>query len=57
MKHYRIDWLRVLAPRNLTVIAVMLVCALFVSGAINPLDGMIKASSAPMCNALEHLGK
>jgi hypothetical protein len=53
-----------LAPRNLTVIAVMLVCALSLSGAIflilemnSPLEGMIKASSAPLRNALEHLGK
>ena len=53
-----------LAPRNRTVIAVLFVCALSVSGAIflilemnDPLGGMIKASSAPMRNALEQLGK
>ena len=52
-----------LAPRNATVIAVLLICALSVSGAIfmilemsHPLDGMIKVSSAPMRKALEHLG-
>src|SRR5207248_9963466 len=53
-----------LAPRNATVVAVLLTCALSVSGAIfmilemsHPLDGMIKVSSAPMRNALEHLGQ
>ena len=53
-----------LAPRNATVIAVLLVCALSVSGAIflilemnSPLTGMIKVSSAPLRNALDHLGK
>ena len=53
-----------LAPRNATVIAVLLICALSVSGAIfmilemsHPLDGMIKVSSAPMRKALEHLGQ
>lgn len=53
-----------LAPRNATVFAVLLVCALSVSGAIflilemnSPLTGMIKVSSAPMRNALGHLGK
>ena len=53
-----------LAPRNLTVVAVLLVCAVSLAGAIflilemnSPLEGMIKVSSAPMRNALEHLGK
>jgi hypothetical protein len=53
-----------LAPRNSTVVAVLLICALSVSGAIfmilemsHPLDGMIKVSSAPMRKALEHLGQ
>ena len=53
-----------LAPRNGTVIAVLLICALSVSGAIfliyemnNPLEGMIKVSSAPLQKALAHLGK
>jgi hypothetical protein len=52
------------APRNATVIAVLLISALSVSGAIfiilemnHPLDGMIKISSAPMRKALEHLGR
>jgi hypothetical protein len=52
------------APRNPTVITVLLISALSVSGAIfiilemnHPLDGMIKISSAPMRKALEHLGK
>jgi hypothetical protein len=52
------------APRNTTVILVLLVCALSVSGAIflildmnHPLSGVIKVSSAPMLKALEHLGQ
>jgi hypothetical protein len=52
------------APRNATVILVLLVCALSVSGAIflilemnHPLSGFIKISSAPMVKALEHLGQ
>ncbi|MDD5139438.1 MAG: DUF4239 domain-containing protein [Verrucomicrobiales bacterium] len=52
------------APRNATVIAVLLVCALSVSGAVflilemnHPLSGFIKVSSAPMLKALEHLGQ
>jgi hypothetical protein len=52
------------APRNATVILVLLVCALSVSGAIflilemsHPLSGFIKVSSAPMLKALEHLGQ
>ena len=53
-----------LAPRNSTVIGVLIVCAVSVSGAIflilemnTPLTGMIKVSSAPLRNALDHLGK
>ena len=53
-----------LAPRNATVITVLLISALSVSGAIfiildmtHPLQGTIKISSAPMRNALEHLGQ
>jgi hypothetical protein len=53
-----------LAPHNTTIIAVLLVCALSVSGAIllilemnNPLNGIIKVSSAPLLGALNHLGK
>ena len=52
------------APRNPTVITVLLISALSVSGAIfiilemnHPLSGMIKVSSAPMRKALEHLGQ
>ena len=52
------------APRNATVIVVLLLCALSVSGAIflilemnHPLSGFIKVSSAPMLKALEHLGQ
>ena len=50
------------APRNATVIFVLLVCALSVSGAIflilemnHPMTGFIRVSSAPMLKALEHL--
>lgn len=53
-----------LAPHNVTVIAVLLVCALSVSGAIflilemnTPLTGMINVSTEPLQNALDHLGK
>jgi hypothetical protein len=52
------------APRNATVIIVLLICALSLSGAIflilemsRPLDGLIKVSSAPLLKALEHLGQ
>jgi hypothetical protein len=52
------------APRNRTVITVLLICACSVSAAIflvlemnQPLDGSIKVSSAPMLKALEHLGR
>jgi hypothetical protein len=53
-----------LAPRNATAITMLLISALSVSGAIllilemnQPLDGMIKASSAPLHKALEHVGR
>ena len=53
-----------LAPRNATVITMLLISALSVSGAMfiilemdHPLQGMIKVSSAPLRKALEHLGK
>jgi uncharacterized protein YneF (UPF0154 family) len=53
-----------LAPRNPTAITVLLISALSVSGAIflilemyQPLDGMIKVSSAPLRKALELLGR
>ncbi len=49
---------------NLTVVATLFVCALSVSGAIflilelnSPFQGLMKISSAPMLNALAHLGK
>ena len=52
------------APRNVTVISVLLIGALSVSGAVfiilemnHPLQGMIKVSSAPMRKALEHLAQ
>ena len=53
-----------LATRNGTVITVLLISALSVSGALflilemsRPLDGMLKVSSAPLRKALEHLGR
>lgn len=53
-----------LATRNATVITVLLISALSVSGAIliilemnNPLSGMIKVSNAPLHKALELLGQ
>jgi len=52
------------APRNATVLAVLLFCALSVSSAIflvlemnRPLDGVIKASNAPLHKALELIDK
>ena len=52
------------APQNATVITVLLLSALSVSGAIflilemtHPLQGMVKISSVPMRNALEQLGR
>ena len=66
-----ICWLTVLfvsfglfAPRNATVLSVLFVCACSMSAAVflilemnRPLDGFIKVSSAPLLNALEHLGR
>src|SRR5262249_15626883 len=53
-----------LAPRNGTVVAVLLICALSVSSAIflvlemdRPLDGVIRASNAPLRKALELIEK
>ena len=53
-----------LAPRNATVIAVLFVCTLSVSGAIflilemaKPLEGIVRISSAPLHDALSHLGQ
>ena len=52
------------SPYNSTVIIVLLVCAMSVSCAIfliedmsHPFGGMMKVSSAPLVNALEHLGR
>jgi hypothetical protein len=51
------------APHNATVIATLFLCGLAVSGAIflilelySPFTGIIQISSAPMRNALTHLG-
>jgi len=66
-----IFWLAVLfssfglfAPRNVTVIIVLLVCACSMAGAIflilelnRPLDGFIKVSSAPLRKALLIIGR
>ena len=50
--------------RNSTVVTVLFLCALSVAGSIflieemnRPLHGLMRISSAPMRNALEHLGK
>jgi len=52
------------APRNSTVIGVLLACALSVAGAIflileldRPFQGLLQISSAPLTNTLVHLGK
>jgi len=53
-----------LSARNATVVATLVICALSVSGAIflieemnRPLEGLMKISSAPLRNALDHLGQ
>ena len=53
-----------LAPRNSTVVATLLVCALSVSGAIflllemeQPLDGLMQVSSEPLHHGLEQLSR
>jgi len=53
-----------LSAKNATVVGILFVCALSVSGAIflieemdRPLEGLMKVSSAPMRNALAHLGQ
>lgn len=53
-----------LAPRNMTVVVVLFICALSVSGALlliselnHPIDGMIRLSNAPLVRALEMMGK
>jgi Protein of unknown function (DUF4239) len=52
------------APTNATVIATLFLCALSVSGAIflilemyTPFEGLMQISSAPLRNALAHLGQ
>lgn len=52
------------APRNPTVVAILLVAALSVSGSIflilemdQPFEGLVQISSAPMRYALAHLGQ
>jgi len=52
------------APRNATVIAALFLCALSASGAVllilemnSPLTGLMRISSAPMRDALAHLGQ
>ena len=53
-----------LSAKNATVVAILFVCALSVSGSIflieemdRPLDGLMKISSAPLRTALAHLGQ
>ena len=53
-----------LSAKNPTVVAILVLCALSVSGAIflieemdRPLEGLMKISGAPMRNALAHLGQ
>jgi hypothetical protein len=53
-----------LAPKNPTVVVVLLISSFSIAAALflinemnNPLDGVIRLSSAPMHKALEHLGK
>jgi hypothetical protein len=53
-----------LSPRNSTVVATLLICAVSVSGAIflllemeQPLQGLMKVSSDPLRKGLEHLGE
>ena len=52
------------SPPNETVVAVLFVCALSVAGAVflivdldQPYDGLVQVSSAPLRNALAHLGQ
>jgi hypothetical protein len=52
------------SPRNATVIVVLLVCALSVSGSLymileldRPFQGLIAISSGPLSNALVQLGQ
>jgi hypothetical protein len=52
------------APRNLTVVAVLFLCAVSVAGSIflilemaRPFEGIMKISSAPLSYTLSHLGQ
>ncbi len=56
--------LSLIAPRNALVMAIMFACALSVSAAIvlileldSPYQGVIRLSSAPLRNALAHIGQ
>jgi hypothetical protein len=65
-----VSWLAIIfltfglyAPRNATVVTILIVCALSVAGAIflileldEPFTGWIRVSSAPLRNALSQLG-
>src|SRR5262249_12080836 len=53
-----------LAPRNLTVVVILVICTLSVSAALflvlamdRPFDGMIRVPSAPLRGALSQLGE
>ena len=53
-----------LTPANKTVLAVLVVCAISVGGAVflieemnRPLSGLVKVSSAPLIKAVELLGR
>jgi hypothetical protein len=53
-----------LAPRNLTVLTVLIVCMLSVAGALflvlemdRPFDGIIRVPSAPLREVLSRLGE
>jgi hypothetical protein len=54
----------IFAPRNTTVVAVLLICSLSIAGSIflivemsQPFSGIIKISSAPLRYTLSHLGQ
>jgi hypothetical protein len=53
-----------LAPRNATTIAVLVICMLSVSGALflileldRPFEGMVRGSDAPLRSVMSHLGE
>jgi len=66
-----VAWLAILfagfglvSVKNSTVVATLVLCALSVAGSMfliedmnRPLQGLMKISSAPMRNALSHLGQ